>query len=103
MQISVSRSVPPKRVVVLPGNTIVYGGKTYTDGDVIVIGEGVTADQLSFGGHVLIEEHDATEEWNGPVGDRVRADALAAIDAAHSPGTTRTHDHGFARYESNSE
>jgi hypothetical protein len=74
-RVQVTRNVPPKRVEVLPGNTVVYGDQTYTEGDVFVLGAGPVADQLAFAGHVQVVEHDASAEWNGEVGDAIRKKA----------------------------
>lgn len=74
-QVQVTRNVPPKRVEVAPGNTVVYADQTYTEGDVFVIGAGPIADQLAFAGHVTVVEHDASAEWNGEVGDAIRKKA----------------------------
>lgn len=71
-QVQVTRNVPPKRVEVLAGNTVVYGDQQYTEGDVFVVGDGPVADQLAFSGHVRVVEHDAAAEWNGEVGAAIR-------------------------------
>jgi hypothetical protein len=98
--VQVTRNVPPKRVRVLPGNSVVYGDKQYTGGDEFVMGDGPAADQLAFAGHVVVVDHEATEAWNGAEGEHIREQALAALDAQHKrEGSKRTHHHGFARYK----
>lgn len=96
----VTRNVPPKRVTVLPGNTVVYGDHAYKGGDSFVMGDGPAADQLAFAGHVTVTDHEATDAWNGAEGEHIREQALAALDAQHKrEGTKRTHHHGFAKYK----
>jgi hypothetical protein len=125
----VTRNVPPKRVQVVPGHEVNYGGRLYTGEDEpFLIGEGSTADQLAFDGHVVVVSHEEVEAWNGKEGDEIRKRALAwvqsseagfrtaeharqlhagliSIDeyadahrAAHAESKP-THDHGFAKYE----
>jgi hypothetical protein len=115
----ITRNVPPKRVMVTPGNHINYGGKDYygqgvypvaggkpgetrmvTENDTFLCGEGPVADQWAFAGQAVVLEHDAVEAWNGEEGDKIRKDALAALDAEHKArGEERLHDHGFVKYE----
>jgi hypothetical protein len=94
LPVAVSRGVPPKRVKALA--EIRYGGATYQEGDEFLIGEGATADNLALTGMLEIVDHNATDAWNGKEGDKIRKEALAAIDAQHkAEGSKRTHDHGF--------
>lgn len=97
----VTRNVPPKRVQVLPGNQISYGGRTYTSDDgSFLMGDGPVADQMALMGHLVIVSHEEVDAWNGDEGETIRTAALKGIDAHHkATGTTRTHDHGFIKYE----
>jgi hypothetical protein len=116
--VQVTRNVPPKRVVVTPGNTVVYAGKAHrgvgtyigpdgkelvvTEAESFLCGEGPVADQLAFAGHVVVSSHEEIAAWNGSEGDEIRKAGLAEVDSHHkAAGTTRDSDntHGFAKYE----
>jgi hypothetical protein len=104
--VTVTRNMPPKRVLVLPGNSVNYGGHLYVGGeegnDEFVSGEGSAMDGLALLGHVVILNPNATDEWNGKDGDVIRKRAVGHLDAlaAAEPNdkTARDHDHGFQRY-----
>lgn len=101
-RVQVTRNVPPKRVMVLPGNEVTYAGQTYRDGESFLHGEGATADQLAFSGHVVVVSHEEVDAWNGEEGEEIRKRGLGEIDALHkAEGTKRAEDnhHGFAKYE----
>lgn len=104
--VTVTRNMPPKRVIVLPGNTVGYAGHLYVGGedgnDEFVSGDGSSMDALALLGHVVIVNPNATDEWNGKDGDvirkRGRAHADAAAAAEPNDLTERVHNHGFDRY-----
>lgn len=104
--VTVTRNMPPKRVIVTPGSSVNYGGHLYVGGedgnDEFVSGEGSSMDALALLGHVVIVNPNATDEWNGKDGDVIRKRGLAHADAlvAAEPNdkTSRDHDHGFSRY-----
>lgn len=127
--VQVTRNVPPKRVQVVPGHEVNYGGVLYTgDSEPFLIGEGATADQLAFDGHVVVVSHEEVDAWNGKEGDAIRKRALEWVKAsevayrvrehaarlasgeigvdeyaeAHKAAASDVkldHDHGFAKYE----
>lgn len=105
--VTVTRNMPPKRALVLPGNSVNYGGHLYVGGeegnDEFVCGEGAMVDGLALLGHVVILEHNATAAWNGKDGDAIRARMHDHLDklAAAEPNdkTARDHNHGFDRYK----
>lgn len=86
-RIQVSRNVPPKRVMVRPGATITIGGKTYSEGETLLL-QGPEADNLEFPPFgppaVVIVSHEEINAWNGKEG-RDQADAvLGHVDRSHA-------------------
>lgn len=97
--VQVSRNVPPKRVVVNQGASVVFGGEPYNPGDTLLLA-GPEADALALQGQVIITSHEEIAAWNGKEGEEQRKQALAHIDKQHAAeGTERTHDHGLGRYQ----
>lgn len=99
----VTRNVPPRKVMVNNG-TVTYGGQSYGPGETFVMGDGPAADGLAMLGQVTIVEYDATDEWNGPAGDKIRKAAHAHLDALakadpNTDSDKRAHDHGFEPYK----
>lgn len=125
--VQVTRNVPPKRVMVLPNQTVVFLGQPYASGETFIM-PGPEADALVFQGHVVIVSHEEIKAWNGAEGDAIRKRAAQFIENSHvavhatsalkeyldgkisaadmdgvvkkarSSAPDMTHDHGFGKY-----
>lgn len=93
--VRVTRNVPPKRVMVLPGHTVTYAGVSYRPGDSFLIGEGPVTDAWAFDGIVTIVDHEQVDEWNGREGEEIRAQAARHIENLHIEAAGQAH---FRRY-----
>jgi len=92
---TVTRNVPPKRGLVVPGTTITVAGQAYEGGDEVLL-PGPEADALALDGFIVITSHDEITAWNGKEGRDLHKQAMAHIAME---GDTPDHDHGFGKYQ----